>query len=396
MPKFQYNGYNSAGKAVKGTADAMDDHQLYLKLQETGIFATTIEPVQQRSGHQRLKLPAVVSFCTQMGTLLHAGVSLVRALNILSLEEELPESTRAVYDELQVQIRQGVALSVAMGSQAPAFPELLVQMVAAAETSGSLDQTLARMGEYFEKDHRMNQKISGAMTYPMILGLLTLAAVVIIVTFVIPQFGSLFETGSELPFPTRVVMNASEFMSHYWYIAIAASAFFVFLFQAFMRLPQVAYEMDEFKIRFKPIRRLMRTIYTARFARTLSSLYSSGMPVLLCLQVGKTTVGNRFISAQFEDVIIAVRRGGTLADAVGKIDGFVQKLTSTIFVGEETGNLEHMLNVISASLDYESEISLSKMTTMVEPIMLIIMAVIIGFVMLAVMMPIFQMYGSIH
>ena len=210
------------------------------------------------------------------------------------------------------------------------------------------------------------------------------------------QFGSLFETGSELPLPTRVVMNASEFMSHYWYIAIAASAFFVFLFQAFMRLPQVAYEMDEFKIRFKPIRRLMRTIYTARFARTLSSLYSSGMPVLLCLQVGKTTVGNRFISAQFEDVIIAVRRGGTLADAVGKIDGFVQKLTSTIFVGEETGNLEHMLNVISASLDYESEISLSKMTTMVEPIMLIIMAVIIGFVMLAVMMPIFQMYGSIQ
>jgi type IV pilus assembly protein PilC len=191
-------------------------------------------------------------------------------------------------------------------------------------------------------------------------------------------------------------MNASEFMSHYWYIAIAASAVFVFLFQAFMRLPQVAYEMDEFKIRFKPIRRLMRTIYTARFARTLSSLYSSGMPVLLCLQVGKTTVGNRFISAQFEDVIIAVRRGGTLADAVGKIDGFVQKLTSTIFVGEETGNLEHMLNVISASLDYESEISLSKMTTMVEPIMLIIMAVIIGFVMLAVMMPIFQMYGSIQ
>jgi type IV pilus assembly protein PilC len=116
MPKFQYNGYNSAGKALKGTADAMDDHQLYLKLQETGIFATSIEPVQQRSGHQRLKLPAVVSFCTQMGTLLHAGVSLVRALNILSLEEELPESTRAVYDELQVQIRQGVALSVAMGS----------------------------------------------------------------------------------------------------------------------------------------------------------------------------------------------------------------------------------------------------------------------------------------
>lgn len=217
MPKFQYNGYNSAGKAVKGTADAMDDHQLYLKLQETGIFATTIEPVQQRSGHQRLKLPAVVSFCTQM--------------------------------------------------------------VVAAETSGSLDQTLARMGGYFEKDHRMNQKISGAMTYPMILGLLTLAAVVIIVTFVIPQFGSLFETGSELPLPTRVVMNASEFMSHYWYIAIAASAVFVPQFQAFMRLPQVAYEMDEFKIRFKPIRRLMRTIYTARFARTLSSLYSSGMPV---------------------------------------------------------------------------------------------------------------------
>jgi len=396
MPKFQYKGYNAAGKTVKGKEDAIDDHQLYLKLQEQGIFATTIVTVQQRSGYQRLKLPAVVSFCTQLGTLLQAGISLVRALNILSLEDGLPESTKALYDDLQLQIRQGVALSVAMGSQAPAFPALLVQMVAAAETSGSLDKTLSRMGDYFEKDYRMNQKISGAMTYPLILSVLTVVAVIVIITFVIPQFGSLFETGGEMPLPTRLVMGASNFMTRYWYLVVIFSAAAVYFLRILLQTPKIALEVDRFKVSFKPIRHLMRTIYTARFARTFSSLYSSGMPVLLCMQVGKTTVGNRFIASQFDEAITSVSRGGGLAPAVGHIDGFLQKLTSTIFVGEETGNLDQMLNVISESLDHESDTSLSKMATMLEPIMLVIMALVIGFVMLAVMMPIFSMYNGIQ
>ena len=396
MPKFQYKGYNATGKMVRGKEDAIDDHQLYLKLQEKGIYATAIVPVQQRSDYKRLKLPAVVSFCTQLGTLLQAGISLVRALNIISLEDGLPESTRVVYEELQMQIRQGVALSVAMGYQAPAFPVLLIQMVAAAESSGNLDKTLSRMGDYFEKDYRMNQKISSAMTYPMILSVLTVAAVTVIITFVIPQFGTLFDTGGDLPIPTRIVLGASNFMSQYWYIAFIFAVLVVYVLQIFLQTPKVALEVDRFKVNFKPIKRILRTIYTARFARTFSSLYSSGMPVLLCMQVGKTTVGNRYIAAQFDDAITSVSRGGSLATAVGQIDGFVNKLTSTIFVGEETGNLEHMLNVISESLDHESDTSLSKLATMLEPILLVIMAIVIGFVMLAVMMPIFSMYNVIQ
>lgn len=396
MPKFQYKGYNAAGKTVRGKEDAIDDHQLYLKLQEKGIFATTIVPVQQRSDYKRLKLPAVVSFCTQLGTLLQAGISLVRALNIISLEDGLPESTRVVYEELQMQIRQGVALSVAMGNQAPAFPMLLIQMVAAAESSGNLDKTLGRMGDYFEKDYRMNQKISSAMTYPLILSVLTVAAVTVIITFVIPQFGTLFDTGGELPIPTRIVLGASSFMSQYWYIAFIFAALVFYVLRLFLQTPKIALEVDRLKVSFKPIKRILRTIYTARFARTFSSLYSSGMPVLLCMQVGKTTIGNRYIAAQFDDAITSVSRGGSLATAVGQIDGFVNKLTSTIFVGEETGNLEHMLIVISESLDHESDTSLSKLATMLEPILLVIMAIVIGFVMLAVMMPIFSMYNVIQ
>ncbi len=396
MPKYQYTAYDESGKTLRGQADALDEKELYRKLKEDSIFIVTAKVVVQRGNLRRLKPKIVVSYCREMGTLLNAGISLVRALHILAQEEEIDPYSRLVFENVQNQIRRGVALSEAMRAQGSAFPELLIQMINAAENSGTIDKTIARMAEFYEKDYRMNQKIGGAMTYPAVLAVLTVAAVMVIVTFVLPQFESMFAMVGELPTPTKIILAISDFMSNYWYLALAAVVLLVFAVKLILRVPLVQLRLDKLKVHVKGFKKMLCTIYTARFARTLSSLYSSGMPILMCLEVGRSTVGNTYIASQFDAVIASVRQGGTLAQAVAMVDGFEKKLASTIFVGEETGNLDTMLNVVSDSMDYESEIAVAKMTTMIEPIMIIFMAAIIGFIMISVMMPIFSMYSGIE
>lgn len=396
LPKYQYTAYDDDGKTLRGQADALDERELYQKLKEDNIFIVSTKAVTQRSNLRRLKPKIVVSYCREMGTLLNAGVSLVRALHILAQEEEIDPYSRRVFEDVQNQIRRGISLSEAMRAQGSAFPELLNQMIHAAENSGTIDKTIARMAEFYEKDYRMNQKIGGAMTYPAVLAVLTVAAVTVIVTFVLPQFESMFAMVGELPGPTKVILAISEFMGSYWYLALAGAVLLFLAVKMILRVPAVQLQLDKMKVHIKGLKKMLCTIYTARFARTLSSLYSSGMPILMCLEVGRSTVGNTYIASQFDGVIASVRQGGTLAEAVAMIDGFEKKLASTIFVGEETGNLDTMLNVISDSMDYESEIAVAKMTTMIEPIMIIFMAGIIGFIMISVMMPIFSMYSGIE
>ena len=174
---------------------------------------------------------------------------------------------------------------------------------------------------------------------------------------------------------------------------IVIAAFAVHLL---LRLPKVRYGWDALKLKLPKVGKLLRVIYTARFARTLSSLYGSGIPMLLSLQIGRRTVGNRYIEAQFDAVIDQVRRGEPLSKALREVDGLELKLSSTILVGEETGSLENMLNSIAESLEFDADQALSKMVTMMEPVLIIIMGLVIGFVMIAVLLPIFQSYNAIE
>lgn len=396
LPKYKYRAKSLEGKEYKGYEDAGSEEELYEKLKAAGLILVSSTEKKENRSDKKLKPAVLADFCRQLGTLLAAGVSLVRALNIIAQEKSLKPRIKGIYENVLRLIRQGVPLSEAMEAQGVAFPEILIYMFRSAEASGNLDKTATRMALHFEKEHRLNSKVKNAMIYPLILIVMVVVVVIFIVSYIIPQFSDVFDTMDVLPLPTRMVLGISDGIRNHWLIILAVILILVVLLSLILRIPKVRLKMDRLKLKLPVVGKLLRTIYTARFGRTLSSLYSSGLPIITALQVGKRTVGNTYIESQFEDAIRSVRAGETLAKSLALIDGFENRLSSTIMVGEETGSLDSMLDVISEALEYDSELAIAKLTTLLEPILIIVMGVIIGFIMIAVLLPIFQSYSSIE
>ncbi|MEG0792971.1 MAG: type II secretion system F family protein [Lachnospiraceae bacterium] len=396
LPRYKYSAKNQEGKLVQGFLEAADEDALYQKLREQDQFLISASKKEAHFSEKKLK-PAILSdFCRQIGTLLSAGVSLVRALNIMAEDHNLKPAVARIYQNLLRLIRQGIPLSDAMEQQGAAFPELLINMFRSAEASGSIDKTAKRMAVHYEKEHKMNGKVVSAMMYPMILIVLVFVVVIFIVSYVIPQFQTIFATMKELPLPTRIILGVSGAIQNHWIMILVIAVIAVITIILLFRIPIIRLYKDKFKLKIPLIGKLLRTIYTARFARTLSSLYSSGLPIVTALQVGRKTVGNRYIDVQFDEVIRSIRSGETLSKSLGLIDGFDGKLHATILIGEETGSLDEMLISIADALEYDSEMALGKMVAILEPVLIIIMAVIIGFIMVGVMLPIIKSYAEIE
>lgn len=380
------------GKTVKGTRSALTERALRDSLSSEGlILLSSTADVGEQAG-VRLKTTEIADFCRQLAAMLSAGVPLIRAINIL-MKRDLKPRVRSVYTALYGALQAGVPLSEAMEQQG-GFPTLLVSAFRASEVSGHMDNTAKQMAVHYDKEHRINGKVRTAAFYPLFLLLLTVLIVSVIFRFILPQFFTLFE-GMELPGITQFVLNVSTaFSEHGLYILIGV-LLAVLLLSFVFRQKDVRRALDRFKLRIPYVGRLLKIIYTARFARTLSSLYSSGLTILSALQNTRDTVGNTYISSQFDALITDVRNGASLSAAIAKVDGFDAKLTGTVNVGEESGNLEYMLTTMADSFDFESEQALDKLTSLIGPILIIFMAIIIGTIIISVMLPILTLYDTI-
>ena len=337
----------------------------------------------------------LADFCRQLGTLLKAGVSLVRSLNIIANEIGVRSTDKETYQNLLNSIRQGIPLSEAMDEQGRTFPVLLVSMMRSAEANGNLDQTSLRMAEHYEKENRLNGKVRNAMIYPIVLSVLLVGVIIFILSYLVPQFQDIFDTMESLPLPTVILLGLSGGIRKYWPFILLILAAVIFGIRLILRIPKVRWKKDQLKLRLPVIGKLLRKIYTARFARTLCSLYSSGIPIIQAMQIGSSTVGNRYIEEQFGQAVDSIRRGESLSVSLMEIDGFQKKLSSAIQVGEETGSLDEMLDSIAESLEFEAERALERLVTLLEPVLIILMAVIIGFVVVAVILPIYESYSTI-
>ena len=395
MPNYRYTARDLSGKQVRGVAEAADRDALYRQLRAEDKFLLRASEARAASG-ARLRTPQVADFCRQMGTLLSAGVSLVRALNIMANEQGLRPSVKKVYLAVLEDVRKGVALADAMEARGDAFPQLLISMVRSGEASGNIDRIAKRMAEHYEKEHRMHQQVTSAMIYPIILSVMIVLVITFIFLFIIPQFEDLFAQMETLPLPTVILLGMSHFVQDHWFLLLVGFVFFCVLLGMVLRLPPVRLVVDRVKLHMPIVGKLQRKIYTARFARTLSSLYSSGMPIVQALRTGRSTVGNAYIASQFDEVLAMVRSGEPLSRALDTVDGFEGKLTASVSVGEETGSLDEMLDVISDGLDYEAEMATKRLVALLEPVMIILMALIVGFVIVAVMLPIYQSYSAIE
>lgn len=395
MARFRYVAKDMSGKVHRGTTEAASEKVLVTELSSQGLFLVEAKNLTESTGHKRLKAKQLTEFCRELSTLLGSGVSLVRALDIISNQEGIPQTEREVYQEVLVDLRKGVSLSEAMDAR-KCFPELMVGMIRAGEGSGNLDQVTERLAIQYEKEYKLNQQVRSAMTYPCILLVLSIAVVILIVTFILPQFQSLFDQMESLPAVTVFLIAASDFLVHRWYLAILIAACIVGLIRIIVGLPAVRHHLDYRKVHLWGFGKLFKVIYTARFARTLSSLYASGMPLSQAIGIAGQTIGNSYVEEQFDQVVIQVRSGVPLSQALHEVDGLLKKLSSTILVGEESGRLDVMLDSIAVTLEEDAEQATKRMVTLLEPILIVCMAVVVGIIMVAVMLPIYQSYAAIE
>lgn len=394
MPEYKYQAQDSKGKIVKGKAEAFDETDLQRRFHESGLLLLEAKPIKKNMALKPLKKLKLADFTRQLGTLIKAGVTLIKAIEIIAHDESISDYERQLYLRLRDRIVQGVALSVAMEELEPAFPPLLIFMIRAAETSGTLDTTCLRLAEQYTSEAQLEQTAKNSLTYPKILSALIVIVVAILFGYVLPQFEEIFATLPELPLPTRILMAISDFVAHKWYILAIAVVLIVIFGKMVIKIPAVRLVIDHIKVMGK-WGKLTKVIYSARFARTMSSLYSSGIPIHSCIEISRSTIGNSYIEAQFDEVERKVAGGMPLSSALLDVNGFVSKLPATIKVGEETGMLGNMLQSVADDLDFYSKQALLKLTSYIEPVMIVVMAVVVGFIMISIIQPIYQSYQTI-
>lgn len=395
MTTFKYTARNVIGKRVTGKLQANDEIDLQARLKNDKLYLESATEVVKRAAQKRIRADRISDFSRSIGQLVGAGVSLVRALRIICDDETLRQKERNLYADVLKQVRTGVSLSDAMAMEGSAFPPMMINMYRSAEAAGTLEATAKQMAEYYSKEYKLNKKIKSSMTYPKILGVLMVIVLLIIMGYVVPQFEELFAQMEDLPVATKILLAISEFVTEKWFLLILFGVIGFIFFKLLFSVPAIHYLKDKIKLKLPKIGKLMRIIYTARFARTLASLYNAGLPIISCITIARDTIDNRYIESQFETVIKDVQAGQNLSEALAKVDGFTKKLVSSVIVGEETGTLDDMLNSAADQLEYDSEMAIQGLVSMLEPMIIVVLAVLVGFIIVAVIQPIYGSYDAI-
>ncbi|MDK2942550.1 MAG: type pilus assembly protein PilC [Acetobacterium sp.] len=393
MPTFKYTAKDLESKMIRGTMEAADAETVRRLLRQEQTFLIKIREVENVRKPYKLKAMELSDFSRQLASMLGSGISVIRAIKILE-ERDIKPVLKKVYDVILTEIQRGNTLSEAMAISGGSFPELMINIFKAGEASGQLENSARKMADHYEKEHKLKEKVRAAMTYPVILFIVTIIVVLLVFTLVLPQFFELF-VDIELPALTRFMLFISNSLAEYGLFYLIGLLLIIAVGAFVLAIPKVKLQTDKLKLKIPKIGHLLRIIYTARFARNLSSLYSSGLSMINALNIGGDTVGNTYIRDQFIMVVESVRNGDALSTAIEKVDGFDAKLVATIYIGEESGRLDEMLEKVSDAYDYEAEMATARMVTYIEPIMIITMAFIVGSIMLSVMMPIMELYQNI-
>lgn len=394
MALFKYVAKDLSSKRVTGKMEAADQNELIRVLKTQNLFLVSSTTEKRKDNNEyRFKLLELSDFSREIGTMLASGVTLIRTISIMEQRTQNKKIKR-IYQDMYQKLQQGLPLSRAMAAQGVAFPRLLIEMFRASETSGSMDKTALLMAEQYKKDHQLTQKTKSAMTYPVILMVVTVAVLIIVFAFVMPRFLDLFQD-MELPLITRINFAISGFLINYWYLLILVVGLSIASILVLLQNPKVKIEVDKLKFKLPVFGRLFSIIYTARFSRTLASLYTAGISIVECLEIARTTTGNTYLESQFVEAIRGVRSGEALSVALSHIDGFDYKLITSVYIGEESGKLDHMLQSLADNFEYDATQASERLVTLIEPIMIIFLAVVVCMIIVSVMLPIYGVYNNI-
>ncbi|MBQ8121701.1 MAG: type II secretion system F family protein, partial [Ruminococcus sp.] len=328
----------------------------------------------------------------QLSAMLTSGLTLVKAIDILTKEQE-NDKAKAIWQDIYENVQKGESFSSTLEMHSGSFPDFLISMVGAGETSGSLDVIMTRMSDHYSKENKLKNTIKGAMIYPIILLVLCIVIVIFLFTFIMPTFIGMYEDPDQMPALTKVMAAFSDFLRYRWYILIIIVAAAVFGIRYALKVPDLRLKVDRLLIKGPGFGPLVTKIYTGRFSRTLSSLYSSGIPMVECLQRASSVLGNSYIDQKFEDVVDEVKQGESLSAAITRTEVFEPMFCSVIYVGEESGALDSILEKTSDYYEEESDSAVQRLVSMTEPILLIFMGLIIGLVVVGIYP---ALYGSME
>jgi type IV pilus assembly protein PilC len=394
MKSYSYVARDARGKEVKGKANAENEQEFLEKMKERGVYVSDFKEDDSTNSKSIYKFNTKeLSFCCrQLSAMLTSGLTLVKAIDILTKEQE-NEKAKAIWQDIYENVQKGESFSSTLEMHSGSFPDFLISMVGAGETSGSLDVIMTRMSDHYSKENKLKNTIKGAMIYPIILLVLCIVIVIFLFTFIMPTFIGMYEDPDQMPALTKVMAAFSNFLRTKWYILIIIVAAAVFGIRYALKVPDLRLKMDRLLIKGPGFGPLVTKIYTGRFSRTLSSLYSSGIPMVECLQRASAVLGNSYIDQKFEDVVDEVKQGESLSAAITRTEVFEPMFCSVIYVGEESGALDSILEKTSDYYEEESDSAVQRLVSMTEPILLIFMGLIIGLVVVGIYP---ALYGSME
>lgn len=405
MPSFKYVALDGGGQQVTGVLEAGNERIARTRLREQGLRALSLEEgaegggfavsIPFLSGKKKVKSDTVTQFTRQMATLIDAGLPLLRGLQILIDQAENP-TFREILEQIRADIQAGSSFSEALAKHPHVFSKLYIAMVRAGEAGGVLEVVLDRLAEFAERDAALRRKVKSAMMYPAIMVFVAVTVVTILMAFVIPQFTALFEEmGVLLPLPTRILIAISNTIKNWWW-ALFGGAFGVWWgFKTFIRTPGGEKWWDGTRLQLPLFGELQRKSITARFTRTLGTLLQSGVPILQALEICKDTAGNVVVGEAVMRTAAKVQEGQSLAVPLHEMGIFAPMVTNMIAVGEETGALDAMLTKIADNYDMIVEEAVKGLTSLLEPALIIFMGVVVGFIVLSLFLPMFNMTQAI-
>jgi type IV pilus assembly protein PilC len=397
MPVFEYKGKTLAGAAVHGTLKAKTKADLERVLRQNRILVASISKkapdidIKFGTGIKKLEISR---FTRQFATMIGAGLPMVQCLDILSSQTENKELGKVI-NQIKEGVQGGTTLSEAMKKHPKIFDDLYTNMVEAGEIGGALDSILVRLAVYREKADQLVRKVKGAMVYPSVVMIVAGLVTFGMLTFIVPVFAKMFSgLGAELPEPTQVVLNISNFLkSNLLYLTLGVIGLLA-LFLWWKKTPAGALLFDKFLLRIPVMGTLVRKSSVARFTRTLSTLLASGVSILEALEITAKTAGNLVVANAISKSVVAIAEGDTITGPLKASGVFPPMVIQMIGVGEKTGGLDDMLNKIADFYDEEVDEAVSALTSIIEPVIIVFMGVVIGGIMIAMYLPMFDIIGK--
>ena len=404
MANFTYRAYDAAGKMITGVIEADEKALAIAKLQQSECFPLEVkEQGEKEEGQGLLSMDIALSlrtispkdvmyFSNQLSSMLDAGLQLDRSLGILSELAENPK-LKAMVDDIRQSVQRGSTFSDALARHPKAFSRLYVNMVKAGESGGVLELVMRQLAEFLENTQKLKEDISSALRYPMIVTIVAGLAIIILLTYVVPRFSLLFsDMGQSLPFATQLLITISSGMINYWWVIITCVAVVYLSFKSYIGSEDGRQQWDALKLKMPVIGTLIQKIEVSRFSRTLGTLIRSGVPILAGVSIVKDIISNTVISRSMLEISSGLKEGEGIANPLKQVNLFPPLAMHMIQIGEETGQLDNMLLKVADTYDGEVRETIKRLISMLEPLLISITGLIVAFIVVAMLLAIFNIY----